>query len=519
MNHALSANDLYLLAPELSMTLLALAVMMVDLFVKRRAVTVMVALLGLIVPAAFAITQALTLDFSVAHHAFFNMLVVDQYAIFLQILFLIIAAVMILASYDYVGKYVKADGEFYTLLLFSVTGMMLMASTGELISIYISLELTSIPLYVMAGLIRANERSAEAAVKYVLLGAMSSAILLYGFALLYGLTGTTDLMGIAMLIKNGIHTGNVIVPLQNNIMELVAGILILAGFGFKISAVPFHMWAPDIYEGAPTPATAFFSVGSKAAGFAALIRVFIDGGLGQVNLLPLVIGFSIVAILTMTLGNFVAAVQANVKRMMAYSSIAQAGYILVGVTASLASHESAGNSAVLFFIFVYVLTNLGAFSGIIALANATGGERIEDFRGLAKRAPLLSLGTALCLLSLGGIPPMAGFISKILIFTAAWGQGQALISSGQVVVGQSLNVLVVVALINSIISLVYYGRLVKVMYFDAPLKDDHLSTSIGLSSSIALMTAALIVITFAAQLVLAVTSPAANSLLAFLLGR
>jgi len=519
MNHALSANDLYLLAPELSITLLALAVMMVDLFVKRRAVTVMVALLGLIVPAAFAITQALTLDFSVAHHAFFNMLVVDQYAIFLQILFLIIAAVMILASYDYVVKYVKADGEFYTLLLFSVTGMMLMASTGELISIYISLELTSIPLYVMAGLIRANERSAEAAVKYVLLGAMSSAILLYGFALLYGLTGTTDLMGIAMLIKNGIHTGNVIVPLQNNIMELVAGILILAGFGFKISAVPFHMWAPDIYEGAPTPATAFFSVGSKAAGFAALIRVFIDGGLGQVNLLPLVIGFSIVAILTMTLGNFVAAVQANVKRMMAYSSIAQAGYILVGVTASLASHESAGNSAVLFFIFVYVLTNLGAFSGIIALANATGGERIEDFRGLAKRAPLLSLGTALCLLSLGGIPPMAGFISKILIFTAAWGQGQALISSGQVVVGQSLNVLVVVALINSIISLVYYGRLVKVMYFDAPLKDDHLSTSIGLSSSIALMTAALIVITFAAQLVLAVTSPAANSLLAFLLGR
>jgi len=161
------------------------------------------------------------------------MLVVDQYAIFFQILFLIIASVMILASYDYVGKYVRADGEFYTLMLFSVTGMMLLASTGELITIYISLELTSIPLYVMAGLIRANERSAEAAVKYVLLGAMSSAILLYGFALLYGLTGTTDLMGIATLIKNGIHTGNVIISLQNNVMELVAGILILAGFGFQ----------------------------------------------------------------------------------------------------------------------------------------------------------------------------------------------------------------------------------------------------------------------------------------------
>jgi NADH-quinone oxidoreductase subunit N len=388
---------------------------------------------------------------------------------------------------------------------------MLLASTGELITIYISFELTSIPLYVMAGLIRANERSAEAAVKFVLLGAMSSAILLYGFALLYGLTGTTDLMGIATQIKNGIHTGNV--------MELVAGILILAGFGFKISAVPFHMWAPDIYEGAPTPATAFFSVGSKAAGFAALIRVFIDGGLGLINLPFLVLAFTIVAILTMTLGNLVAAVQTNVKRMMAYSSIAQVGYILVGVTTSLASNQSAGNSAVLFFIFVYALTNLGAFSGIIALANATGGERIDDFRGLAKRAPLLSLGTALCLLSLGGIPPMAGFVSKVFIFTAAWGQGQALIGSGQVVVGQCLNVLVVVALINTIISLVYYGRVVKSMYFDAPLKEDHLSTPIGLSSSIALMTAALIVITFAAQLVLAATTPAANSLLAFLLGR
>src|SRR5205085_856696 len=173
----------------------------------------------------------------------------------------------------YVGKYVKADGEFYTLMLFATVGGMFMASTSELITIDISLELTSIPLYVMAGLIRTSERSAEAAVKYVLLGAMSSAILLYGFALLYGLTGTTDLKGISDAIVTSVQNGN--------LMVLVASILILAGFGFKISAVPFHMWAPDIYEGAPTPATAFFSVGSKAAGFAALIRVFIDGGLGQ----------------------------------------------------------------------------------------------------------------------------------------------------------------------------------------------------------------------------------------------
>lgn len=512
-------SDLYLLAPELSLALLAMAVMMVDLFVKRRIVTVAVALAGLVVPAGFAISQALSLDFSVAHHAFFNMLVVDQYAIFFKIVFLIIAAVMILASYSYVGKYVRADGEFYTLMLFSVTGMMFMASTGELISIYISLELTSIPLYVMAGLLRSDEHSAEAAVKYVLLGAMSSAILLYGFALLYGLTGTTDLRGIATLISGGIHSGNVIVSIQGNVMELVAGVLILAGFGFKISAVPFHMWAPDIYQGAPTPATAFFSVGSKAAGFAALIRVFIDGGLGHVNLSSMIIAISIVAIMTMTLGNFVAAVQTNVKRMMAYSSIAQAGYILVGFTASLASNQADGNAAVLFFIFVYVITNLGAFSGIIALANATGGERIEDFRGLAKRAPLLSLGTAACLLSLAGIPPMAGFISKVVIFTAAWGEGQSLISAGHALEGNWLIALVIVALINTIVSLVYYGRIIKSMYFDEPAKEDHLVIPISLSTSIALTAAALIVIFFVAQVVLAVTSPAANSLLAFLLGR
>ncbi len=495
--------DLYLLAPELSLALLAMAVMLVDLFVKRRIVTVTVALIGLIIPLGFAISQVFLVGPLVANHtlpsnqAFFGMFIADQYALFFDIIFLIIAAVMILSSYSYVGKYVKANGEFYTLMLFSVTGMMFMASTTELLSIYISFELTSIPLYVMAGLLRTGERSAEAAVKFVLLGAMSSAILLYGFALLYGLTGTTDLMGIANSIKAGVQNGNVLV--------LIASILILAGFGFKISAVPFHMWAPDIYEGAPTPATAFFSAGSKAAGFAALLRVFITGGLGQVNLTSLITIVSIIAVLTMTLGNLVAAVQTNVKRMMAYSSIAQVGYILVGFAASLSGQNSDGSSAVLFFILVYVLTNLGAFAGIIALANATGGEKIEDFRGLAKRAPLLSAGTALCLLSLSGIPPMAGFVSKVFIFSAAWSQG--------------LSWLVVIALINTVVSLVYYGRLVKVMYFDAPLKEDHLTTPIGLSSSIALTTAALVVITFAAQVVLLIANPAANSLLAFLPGR
>jgi NADH-quinone oxidoreductase subunit N len=497
----LSATDLYLLSPELSLVILALVVMVLDLFVHRRLVTTAVALIGLIVPLALLITQATTLNFAVAHRAFYGMLTVDPYAIFFGILFVLIAAVIILSSYDYVNRYVKSEGEFYTLLLFSVTGMMFMASTTELISIYISLELASIPLYVMAGLLRTSQKSAEAAVKYVLLGAMSSAILLYGFALLYGLTGTTDLAGIANAIKTGVQNGNA--------MELVACVLILAGFGFKISAVPFHMWAPDIYEGAPTPATAFFSVGSKAAGFAALIRVFIDGGLGQVNLTSLVVIFAVVAVLTMTLGNLVAAVQSNVKRMMAYSSIAQAGYILVGFIVSLATHNPAGNATVLFFILVYVITNLGAFSGIIALADLTGGERIEDFRGLWQRAPFLSAGTALCLLSLAGIPPVAGFFSKIFIFTAAWGLGQ----------NANLDWLVIVALLNSVISLVYYGRVVKAMFFDAPPRKDHLKTPMSLNVSITVTTVALLVITVASQIVLNLANPAASGLLAFLLGR
>src|SRR5713101_1375714 len=505
--------DLYLVAPELSLTLVALAVMVVDLFVKRRIVTATVALIGLIIPLGFTISQAFLVNTLVANHtltsnhAFFGTLIVDQYAIFFDIIFLIIPAVMIPASYSYVGKYVKADGEFYMLMLLSMTGAMFMASTGELITIYISLELASMPLYVMAGLLRTGERSAEAAVKYVLLGAMSSAILLYGFALLYGLTGTTDLAGIARSVGTGVQNGNVLI--------LIADVLILAGFGFKISAVPFHMWAPDIYEGSPTPATAFFSVASKAAGFAALIRVFMSGGLGQVNLTSLTVIIAIIAIATMTLGNLVAAVQTNVKRLMAYSSIAQAGYILVGFVASIAGKHPDGDSAVLFFILVYVITNLGAFSGIIALANATGGEKIDDFKGLAKRAPLLSAGTALCLLSLAGIPPMAGFISKVFIFTAAWGQSQSLLAQGNSLLSGWLIALVVIGLLNSVISMVYYGRIVKAMYFDAPPKPDHLTTPIGLSSSIALTTAALIVITFAASLILSLANPAATSLLTF----
>src|SRR5574340_511198 len=222
----LNLSDLYLLSPQLSMVFLALIVMALDLFVKRRIVTASMAIIGLIVPLGFAISQVFLVNPS-GEHAFYGMLVVDQFALFFNIRFLVMTAIIILSSYNYLGKYVRAEGEFYTLLLFSVTGMMFLSSTSELLTIYIALELTSIPLYVMAGLLRTSERSAEAAVKYILLGAMSSAILLYGFALLYGLSGTTDLTGIAYSIEKGVQNGNALL--------LIASGLVIAGFGFKIS--------------------------------------------------------------------------------------------------------------------------------------------------------------------------------------------------------------------------------------------------------------------------------------------
>lgn len=489
----IAKSDLWLLSPELSLTILALVVIFLDLVVKRRIVVVLTALLGLAVPAGFAFALATNLPAN--HHGFFNMLIVDQYAIFFKLLFLLIGAIMILISYDYVNKYVRSAGEFYALLLLSVTGMMLMASTSELISIYISLELTSIPLYIMAGLLRNDDRSAEAAVKYVLLGAMSSAILLYGFALLYGLTGTTDLHSIAQAtLTQGFAGGNILL--------LMADIFVLAGFGFKISAVPFHTWAPDIYEGAPTPATGFFSVGSKAAGFAALIRVFIDGNLGPSNGQTIVILLSVIAVLTMTLGNVVAIAQSNVKRMMAYSSIGQAGYILVGFAASAGTNSSAGTGSALFFLFVYVLTNLGAFAGIVALGHALGTENIRDFNGLRFRNAWLAVGTSICLLSLAGVPPMAGFIAKFFLFAAAWQQG--------------LTWLVVIGVLNSLVSMGYYGYLVYAMFVKPPLKEGHISSSLSLNTALAVSTVGIIVVTLLTQFLLTQSQIGAQALAAFL---
>ncbi len=494
MESMINATQIWMLSPELAVVLLGFLVLGLDLLTRRRTVVWATALAGLIVPTLLAFSLAFNWFGPRPTTAFFGMLRVDPFAIFFELLFMVIGFGVILVSYQYVEKFLRATpGEYYSIILLSLSGMMLMASTNELITIYISLELTSIPLYILAGLSRTDTRSSEASVKYVLLGAMSSAILLYGMALLYGATGTTDLTEVAKSVTN---LGN------GNLLILAADVFIFAGFGFKVSAVPFHMWAPDIYEGSPTPSTLFFSVGSKAAGFAAIMRVFVTGGLVHVSTPYLWVLFAVVAALTMTLGNVVALMQSNIKRMMAYSSIGQAGYILLGLAAVAINpnNTAAGTQAMLVFIFVYVVTNIGAFTGIIALVDATGRENIRDFDGFGRRAPWIAAGMALCLLALAGIPPMAGFFSKLFIFATAWQEGSA------------LTWLVILGLINSTISIAYYVNVVWRMYGVEPAKRERVQVSGAVQATMAAAIIGIFVLSVAFGLLLTQVQAAANGL-------
>ncbi|WIG58406.1 MAG: NADH-ubiquinone oxidoreductase chain N [Ktedonobacterales bacterium] len=470
------AAQFWMLSPQLSVVLLGFLVLGMDLITKRRLPTFLVALFGLVVPLFFTLTLSLGTFGTHPPRAFFGMFAADGFALFFDYLFLAIGFGVILVSYGYAGKFLRATrGEYYSVILLSLAGMMLMGSTTELISIYISLELTSIPLYVLAGLMRHETRSAEAAVKYVLLGAMSSAILLYGLALLYGVTGSTDLGEIAKSVTTVLHGGNLVL--------LAADVFIFTGFGFKISAVPFHMWAPDIYEGAPSPSTLFFSIGSKAAGFAAILRIFVFGGLIGPSSAYLWVMVAIVAAVTMTLGNIVALLQSNIKRMMAYSSIGQAGYLLVGLAALMLHNTPEGMLSMLAFLAVYIVTNIGVFTGIIGLADATGKENIRDFDGLGRRAPWIAFGMSLSLLSLAGIPPMAGFLSKLFILATAWGSGS------------QLAWLVILGLINSAISIVYYTNVVWRMFAFEPPKKDRLAMPAAINIGMALAVAGILALT------------------------
>jgi NADH-quinone oxidoreductase subunit N len=443
--------NLYLLAPEISLCALASVVILLDLFIGRKWILGVVSVVGLIVPAVFTIALWGTNETSFA-----GALVIDEFSLFFNLFFLVMAALVILSSTDYAHKFTGFRGEYYALVLLAAMGMMLMASTRELISIYIALELTGISLYVLTGFLK-DPKSSEAGLKYLLLGAVASAVLLYGMAMVFGLTGTTHLEGIAAAIS-----GEGILASPALLMGIV---LLVAGFGFKIATVPFQMWVPDVYEGAPTPITAYLSVASKAAGFAVILRVFYEA-LGPVSLDWGII-FAVLAAITMTLGNVVAIAQTNIKRMLAYSSIAQAGYLMVGLAAvSTIAPDALGQSgpgALVFFLVSYALTNLGAFIAIIAISNKTGSDQIADYSGMARRAPLLSLALAFCLISLTGIPPTVGFMAKVYIFSAG--------------VNYGLIWLVIIAVINTVIAAYYYLRVVRVMYMGAPLSEERVPSS------------------------------------------
>ncbi len=419
--------NLRIIAPALIVAVSAIVVLLAELFTSsgQKRLLGYLSLLGLAI-AAFAAFNLWGANAT----AFRAMVIADNFGLFLTLTILIGAALSILLSMERFTQ-----GEYYVLMLFSVSGMILMATATDLIVVFLALELMSLPLYLLAAFQRENPSSLEAGVKYFLLGAFSSAFFLYGIALIYGAAGTTNLMLIAKA--------------SNSDLLLIGAGLLLAGFAFKVALVPFHWWTPDVYEGAPTTITAFMSVAVKAAAFGAFFRAFF------VALPALALDWrtvlALIAVLTMTLGNVAALLQPNIKRMLAYSSIAHAGYILIALVAM----GENGASSALFYLLAYTVTNLGAFGAVIALSDGARERlNLSDFAGVARTQPFVAALMAICMLSLAGFPPFAGFVGKFLIFGAA--------------VQNGWTWLAIVGVLNSLISAYFYLRPVVQMYMSEP---------------------------------------------------
>ena len=451
-----------LIAPEIIVCAAAVVVMLVDAFAhpKQRWVTGAISLVGL---AAGAIaTIWLWTSNQAATDAFNRMIVLDELRLGFTLVFLLVSFLTLLLSTVWVEAEQLPAGEFHSLLLFATVGMMLMASGGDLVIIFLGLEILSIATYVLAGFRRTDVRSNESSLKYFILGSFSSAFLLYGIALTYGATstvggaGSTNIAVIASRLGEARYPG----------LLFAGAAMMLVGFGFKVATAPFHVWTPDVYEGAPTPVTAFMAAGPKAAGFASFIRVFVFGfpfvvaasnsaiAAGVHN--AWVITLVVLAILTMTLGNVVAISQNNVKRMLAYSSIAHAGYALVGMVAAGATPDLVQRNnaitAVMFYLLTYAVMNIGAFT-VVQLIGRSGDRRtsIEDYNGIGFQSPVLAFSLSLFMLSLLGMPLTGGFIGKVMVFGAA--------------VNQRYYGLVVIAMLNTAVSAYYYLRLIIVMFF------------------------------------------------------
>lgn len=469
-----------LLLPEILVSLLAILIVLIDVFTRSdstRTNLSYLAAVGLVIPMVATVAVLGNRN----EISFFGSYVVDPMAVFFKLLFLIAASISFLLSTDYVRARGIPPGEFYATVLFATLGFMLMASSRELIMIYISLEMASIPLYMLVAMAKNDIRSNEAGIKYLLLGAMSSAVTLYGMVLLYAASGSTILPEIAARIGG------------SGVVGVVAVVFLIVGLGFKIAAVPFHMWVPDVYQGAPTPVTAFLSVGSKAAGFALILRILTQG------ILPLEMYWSpvlaILAAVTMTVGNVAALRQTNIKRLLGYSSIAQAGYAMM----ALAMPGTAVASGLMFFLLAYTLTNLGAFAGLIAISRQIGSEEIEDFQGMGQRGGVLALFTTLCFLSLVGMPPMAGFVSKFYLFFTVFEQG--------------LFWLVLVAVLNTAIAAFYYVKVVRSMYLAPPPTNDPIRAPFSLNLALWGSTIATIALGIFANPFIGITDAAASQLM------
>jgi NADH-quinone oxidoreductase subunit N len=442
MLEALQIN-LAVLVPVFSMVGFALVIMMVDVFVPNANLPTnktlpFVALLGVIVTAGSCWWL-----WDQPVQTFQGVATSDRFALGLNLIVLTATALSVLLSINYIPQITRQVGEYYALLILAASGMMMMGTATDLIIVFLALEIFSLALYILSGLHRSNPRSTEASLKYFLLGAFASGFFVYGAALIYGAAGSTQYSVIASTLAAGAGNPGLLYP----------GIaLLFAGFAFKISLVPFHMWTPDVYQGAPTPVTAFMSVGTKAAGFAAFIRVLMEAVPSQQPAWGWAL--AILAVLTMTLGNLAALRQTSLKRMLAYSSIAHAGYILVG----LAPGTMEGADAALFYLFTYAFMNIGAFAIVVALEKADAEDALQNrAAGIADRWPLLAFTMAIFMFSLSGIPPLAGFFGKFFVFKAAVDGGWAWLAA--------------IGMLNSAIGLYYYLRVTVAMYFESSTED------------------------------------------------
>jgi len=453
-------NTWLLISPELILTIVGLLIVVVDLIWREQAEPALpwLAVLG------FALALGATINYWGANQSLFaGMYAVDTYALFFKAISAVAGLLTVLISVDFLRKRTTFKGDFYFLLTFAVLATMMMASATSLLMVYLAIEFLSYMSYLLAGFLREDKKSNEAAIKYFLYGAVTSAVMLYGLSLLYGISGSLNLTDLAKVFATSADD-------SVKALGAIAFALTLAGFGFKIAVFPFHQWSPDVYEGAPTPVVAFLSVGSKAAGFAILMRVVLTAFAGYHD--QWVFLLEVIAIVTMTLGNLVALQQKNVKRLLAYSSIAQAGYILIGLISVKLGGASAftGLNGVLIYLAAYLFTNLGAFIVVVAVENATGAVEIPEYAGLVKRAPLLAALLVIFFLSLAGIPPTAGFIGKFFVFGAALQEG--------------FLRLAVIGMINSVVSVFYYFSVVRAAFFEAPKTDEPIRVPLAVTASV-----------------------------------